>query len=131
MSEVWERAVAVGEPYEIRYRIRRAADGMYRWFLVRAWPQKDGRGGWSSGWARAPTSRPDRGRGKAPAAAQRLASHVENTPLANVEWDSEFRVAAWSPKAEALFGWPAAEVAGKHPASSRSSIPMTRPMSTP
>jgi PAS domain S-box-containing protein len=35
-------------------------------------------------------------------------------PLASVEWDPEGRVARWSPEAEALFGWTAAEVRGKH-----------------
>lgn len=37
----WDRAVRDGTGYEVQYRIRRAADGAYRWFLVRAWPQRD------------------------------------------------------------------------------------------
>jgi PAS domain S-box-containing protein len=45
--------------------------------------------------------------------AHRLAFHVENTPLAVIEWDHEFRVLRWSPAAEKLFGWKAAEVLGK------------------
>jgi PAS domain S-box-containing protein len=44
---------------------------------------------------------------------KRLAFHVENTPLAVIEWDNEFRVRRWSPKAQELFGWPAEEVLGK------------------
>ncbi|MEG4814027.1 PAS domain S-box protein [Microcoleus sp. K5-D4] len=40
--------------------------------------------------------------------------HLENSPLAVVEWDSEFRVMRWSPMAEQLFGWSAAEVIGKY-----------------
>lgn len=47
-------------------------------------------------------------------AHQRLAFHVENTPLAVVEWDSDFRVSRWSESAERLFGWKADEVLGKH-----------------
>ena len=44
---------------------------------------------------------------------KRLAFHVENTPLAVIEWDSEFRVLRWSPAAQKLFGWKAEEVLGK------------------
>lgn len=46
-------------------------------------------------------------------AHQRLTFHVENSPLAVIEWDSEFRVSRWSESAERLFGWKADEVIGK------------------
>lgn len=46
-------------------------------------------------------------------AHKRLAFHVENTPLAVIEWDQEFKVLRWSPAAERLFGWKASEVLGK------------------
>src|SRR4026208_2182611 len=45
---------------------------------------------------------------------KRLAFHVENTPLAVIEWDNEFRVLRWSPAAQRLFGWKSEEVLGKH-----------------
>lgn len=48
------------------------------------------------------------------AANQRLGWHVENSPLAIVEWNSQFRVESWSQQAEIIFGWSAAEVLGKH-----------------
>ena len=47
-------------------------------------------------------------------AYQQLAFHVESSPLAVVEWDSDFRVSRWSASAERLFGWKADEVIGKH-----------------
>ena len=47
-------------------------------------------------------------------AYQRLTYHLENSPLAVVEWDRDFRVSRWSESAEALFGWKAEEVWGKH-----------------
>ncbi|MBD2606067.1 PAS domain S-box protein [Scytonema hofmannii FACHB-248] len=47
-------------------------------------------------------------------ALQRLNFHVENSPLAVVEWDHEFRVSRWSPEAERIFGWQASEVIGKN-----------------
>ncbi|HEY9872876.1 MAG TPA: PAS domain S-box protein, partial [Candidatus Obscuribacterales bacterium] len=48
-------------------------------------------------------------------ALQRLNFHVENSPLAVVEWDSNFRVSRWSQEAENIFGWKSEEVLGKNP----------------
>jgi two-component system, cell cycle sensor histidine kinase and response regulator CckA len=45
----------------------------------------------------------------------RLAAHVENTPLAVIEWDHETRVARWNSQAEHVFGWTAADALGKTP----------------
>jgi len=47
-------------------------------------------------------------------AHKRLTSHVESSPLAVIEWDSDARVSRWSESAERLFGWKAHEVLGKH-----------------
>jgi PAS domain S-box-containing protein len=47
------------------------------------------------------------------AADVRLRSHIEHSPLAVIEWDHELRVSQWSPRAEQIFGWSAAEVIGK------------------
>jgi PAS domain S-box-containing protein len=44
---------------------------------------------------------------------QRLGFHVENSPLAVVEFDEKSRIAFWSQAAERLFGWTAGEVFGK------------------
>ena len=55
-----------------------------------------------------------RAREAAQEAHQRLLFHVENTPLAVIEWDSDFRVSRWSASAERLFGWKAEDVIGKH-----------------
>jgi hypothetical protein len=48
------------------------------------------------------------------AAYRQLAFHVESSPLAVIEWDSDFRVSRWSVSAERLFGWKADDVIGKH-----------------
>jgi len=39
--ERWRAAVASGQPFENEARLRRAADGEYRWFLIRAAPLHD------------------------------------------------------------------------------------------
>jgi PAS domain S-box-containing protein len=46
-------------------------------------------------------------------ALQRLHAHVNNSPLAAIEFDPEFHVTAWSEGAERMFGWSAAETVGK------------------
>jgi diguanylate cyclase (GGDEF)-like protein/PAS domain S-box-containing protein len=46
-------------------------------------------------------------------ALDEIASHMENTPLAVVEWTAERRVRRWSSQAEAIFGWTAAEAMGR------------------
>jgi len=53
-------------------------------------------------------------RKQAEEATRRLEFHVESSPLAVVEWDSDFRVSRWSVSAESLFGWKAEDVLGKH-----------------
>lgn len=45
--------------------------------------------------------------------SRRLNLHVENSPLAVVEWDGDFRITRWAGAAEQMFGWAAAEVLGK------------------
>ncbi len=46
-------------------------------------------------------------------AHQTLNLHVENSPLAVLEWDKDFRLQRWSRRAEEIFGWRAEEVLGK------------------
>jgi PAS domain S-box-containing protein len=48
-------------------------------------------------------------------ALQKLDFHFENSPLAAIEWDREFRVSRWSATAEQIFGWSSAQVLGKRP----------------
>lgn len=44
---------------------------------------------------------------------QELTYHVENSPLATIRWNREFRIESWSKQAEAIFGWTAEEMVGK------------------
>nr|RNJ68704.1 MAG: hybrid sensor histidine kinase/response regulator [Leptolyngbya sp. IPPAS B-1204] len=46
-------------------------------------------------------------------ALQKLNFHVENTPMAVIEWDGALRITRWSGAAESIFGWSAAEVLGQ------------------
>ena len=40
----WRTSIAIGEPFDYETRLRRGADGAYRWFLVRVAPVHDKRG---------------------------------------------------------------------------------------
>ncbi|MBQ0787635.1 MAG: PAS domain S-box protein, partial [Oceanihabitans sp.] len=46
-------------------------------------------------------------------AHQRLTTHLNNSPLAVVEWDKDFFVSKWSNQAEKIFGWKESEAMGK------------------
>ncbi len=46
-------------------------------------------------------------------ARQRLLDHIENSPLAVIEWRADFSVERWGGQAETIFGWSAEEVLGK------------------
>ena len=47
-------------------------------------------------------------------AHRQLTFHIENSPLATIEWDHNMQLTRWSNQAEQIFGWTAAEVLGKH-----------------
>lgn len=44
---------------------------------------------------------------------ERLRFHMENSPMAVIEWDSNFIVTSWTGESELMFGWSAGEVIGK------------------
>lgn len=47
------------------------------------------------------------------ASQQRLSLLVQQSPLAVIEWDLDFRVASWNPAAEQIFGYTIAEALGR------------------
>jgi PAS domain S-box-containing protein len=44
VMQTWSQALQQGEPVEVEYRIKRSADGAYRWFLARGQPWRDREG---------------------------------------------------------------------------------------
>ena len=45
---------------------------------------------------------------------QKLSLHIQKTPLAVIEWDTDFRVVQWNHAAQEIFGYTAAEAIGRH-----------------
>ena len=50
------------------------------------------------------------------ASQQRLSMLVEQSPLAVIEWNTDFEVTSWNPAAEQIFGYTAEEANGRHAA---------------
>ncbi len=47
---------------------------------------------------------------------RKLSFHLQNTPIAAIEWDLDFRVTEWNTAAERIFGFSKEEALGKHAA---------------
>lgn len=45
---------------------------------------------------------------------RKLALHIQQTPLAVIEWNLSFQVTSWNPAAEKIFGYTAREAMGRH-----------------
>jgi diguanylate cyclase (GGDEF)-like protein/PAS domain S-box-containing protein len=90
------------------------ADGSPRWVSVNLTPHRDAHGKvigiFSSALEVNELKRTHDALGRA---LEEIASHMENTPLAVIEWSAEVRVKRWSPQAQEIFGWTVDEVLGK------------------
>ncbi|MBF0485846.1 MAG: PAS domain S-box protein [Candidatus Omnitrophica bacterium] len=94
-------------------RIRRA-DGVVRWIWAVGQHQRDSSGQVRrmAGIVQDITERKDVEE-KLSELNQRLTYHVDNSPLAVIEWGPDMRLIRWSGAAERIFGWKAEEVLGK------------------
>ena len=111
----WVRRALAGE--DIHYERQAIAENnVPRWLSVNLRPHRNARGEvvgfFSCALEVSELKRTHDALGRALA---ELATHMENTPLAVVEWTAEIRVKRWSPQAEGIFGWRADEVLGKKP----------------
>ena len=50
------------------------------------------------------------------ASEQRLSLHIQQTPMAYIEWNLDFEVSEWNPAAETIFGYAKEEALGRHAA---------------
>ncbi len=109
----WQRAMA-GETVTAE-RLIGTDPATRRWMIVRYTPRYDAKGD-IIGLYSAATDIDELKRAELNLrrANWLLSSHFENTPLAVIEWDPEFRVRRWSPQAEKIFGWREQELLGRH-----------------
>ena len=108
-----QRIIETGE--SIMFEETGTAKGVTRTFLTTKGPYKDAQGKIVGvlGIARDITDR-KRDEEEIRQSQQKLQMHIENTPLAVVEWDLNFRVAAWNHAAERIFGYTRDEAIGQH-----------------
>src|SRR5947208_1466153 len=91
----------------------RQPDGKQRWESIHYAPNRDSEGNVIGIYAVHTDIHQEKHNAEALRRANwMLSSHINNTPLAVMEWDREFRLVRWSPQAENIFGWQAHEVLG-------------------
>lgn len=110
-----QRVIATGKPVVNREEPFQRPDGTRGWFLTSKFPLRDDGGTIIGivGMARDITQVKEATE-ELQQTRKRLVDHVENSPLAVIEWRPDFRVERWTGQAEALFGWKAEEVEGRH-----------------
>ncbi len=104
-----------GEPIVNREEPFEKFSGEKGWFLTSKYPLRDDQGKVIGlvGIARDITLM-KKATEELKAAQLRLIDHVENSPLAVIEWEPDFRIARWAGQAESMFGWKAEDVVGRH-----------------
>jgi diguanylate cyclase (GGDEF)-like protein/PAS domain S-box-containing protein len=111
--QYWTSRALAGE--DVHYeRQAMHADGTSRWLSVNLRAHRDAQGRIAGYFSCAlEVNELKRTHDALGRALQELASHIENTPLAMVEWSADIHVKRWSPQAEAIFGWTVEEVLGR------------------
>ncbi|MDF0554605.1 PAS domain S-box protein [Kamptonema sp. UHCC 0994] len=111
----WNQAIQTEQIFSSEYRFLRP-DGTVKWVFGQAVAEREDNGTIVS-YIGTITDITDRKQAEAKleTAYQQLTFHVENSPLAVIEWDKHFRVKRWSKQAEKIFGWREEEVLGLHP----------------
>jgi two-component system cell cycle sensor histidine kinase/response regulator CckA len=106
--------MTTGHPIVNREEPFVAGDGRQGWYLTSKYPLRNLQGEVVGlvGVAR-DISEMKRTSDELAQARQRLMDHVENSPLAVIEWQADFSVQRWLGQAEAIFGWSAEEVIGR------------------
>jgi PAS domain S-box-containing protein len=110
-----QAGLETGDRYAVDYRVQHR-EGHYLWVLDNAIILRDNQGAVIRvvGSTREISAQKE-SEVNLEAALQKLNFQVENSPLAVIEWDEQYRICRWSTAAEKMFGWQAEEVLGKTP----------------
>lgn len=106
--------VRAGEALTVE-RMIRFADGRERWMHVRLTPRHDAAGRYLGYFATTSDVHDQKlVEEELRRASTVLSAHIDNTPLAVLEFDTDMRLVRWSGQAERTFGWSASEVLGRN-----------------
>ena len=109
----WIRRALDGEVVQYE-RAARHADGRSLWISVNLSPHRDASGRVVGAFSCAlEVNELKRTHDALGRALEEIATHMENTPLAVIEFGADLRIKRWSPQAEGIFGWGFGEVRGK------------------
>ena len=113
--EAWNQATTTGGTYLVESRLR-AADGRYRWFLMRGVPVHDAAGNIVK-WFGTCTDIDDlkRAEQKLQESEARLRLQIDRMPIGCIVLSKDLHILSWNPAAEQIFGFSAKEVIGRHP----------------
>lgn len=107
------QAIGTGEEYIAEYRVY-TATGEERWVMARGMVEYDDAGNpIAFPGALADITERKQSEEALRQALQKLTFHVENTPMAVIEWDGELRITRWAGAAAQIFGWQSSEVLGR------------------
>jgi PAS domain S-box-containing protein len=111
----FQKAVEAAQPFRQEYRIRRASDGTYRWFLIQALPLRDD-GGRVLRWFGSATDVHEQrtaldALGGGETQFRGLVEGVQDFAVFLLDKDS--RITLWNKGAEQIMGWTAAEAVGQ------------------
>jgi PAS domain S-box-containing protein len=111
-EDIWKAAAEL-KTLRRELRVIGPRTGRVRWFRVEVTPGRDPDG--ATPWTGLAVDVTDLkvAERRLREAYRKLDFHMNNTPLAVIEWEDGTRIARWNGQAEAVFGWSAAEVAGK------------------
>ena len=102
-------------PWCFEFGLRMPKSNRVRWFQACDFPHDDESGSFYLIGMIVEITQAKRDHDELRTAYRSLDSHMDNTPLAVIEWDRAMRVVRWTGQAEAMFGFRADEVLGKQP----------------
>jgi PAS domain S-box-containing protein len=115
-EKMWKHSLQSGFNYEVEFRLLRAADRVYRWHLVRAFPMRNEKGQIVE-WVGTCTDVDDQRQlneklSEAAVALSRIAAVVEFSDDAIISKSLEGIILSWNDGAQRLFGYTAEEIVG-------------------
>ena len=110
----WLHSLVTGDPYEVEFRLHRAADDSYRWHLGRAVPLRDACDGIVS-WFGTNTDIDDRKQAEEELRTKELRLRValNAAQMGTWDWDIGTAKVIWSERTELIFGLVPSSFAGK------------------